>query len=217
MNHITMQLEAPPEQHWRHVVARMQLTDLQLLQLAAAYQTFVQLRKVHQTTQLSIANLVSCEQTCSLQVLAAASLSGVSVATGAGGAAGAAAPGSGCSTSDTCVGASQAAQQAPLLSPGPAAAAEGHLGGPSLPAAAASAGDVADADAAGAAAAAAAMEDLHVDPLKLVNQLLGILNTSTIAIHVLLFNTLTCRQLALVSASVGRALAGLGLLLASFA
>lgn len=194
-NLITMQLEAPSERHWRQVVARLQLTDLQLLQLAAGYQTFVQARKVHQRAQLAIAHLVSCEHTCSLQVLAAA--------------VGAAVRGSSRSASSTRDGASRAAQQAPPLS----SAADGHqAGGPASPAAAAPApGNAADA-AGAAAAAAAAMEDLHLDPLKVISQLLGTLNTATIAIHMLLFNTLTRRQLALVSGAAVGAVGVVGLM-----
>jgi hypothetical protein len=72
-NHITHTMDvAPSNEHWHHVVARVQLTTAQHLQLVAGYQTFVQLRRAHQAAQHSIVQLATCRNTCGVQTLAAA-------------------------------------------------------------------------------------------------------------------------------------------------
>jgi hypothetical protein len=71
INHITMQQEAAPQQHWADVLQQMQLSQQQLVQLAGGFREFVRLRKVHHAAQLALAEQASCSNSCSLQLLAA--------------------------------------------------------------------------------------------------------------------------------------------------
>lgn len=71
-NHLIQQIEAPPEQHWQRAADRMRLTPVQLQQLAAGYEIFVQHKKIQQKLQLAVAQLVSSPNSCGVQLLAAA-------------------------------------------------------------------------------------------------------------------------------------------------
>jgi hypothetical protein len=232
-NHLTQQIEAPPEQHWRRAAERMQLTHVQLQQLAAGYGIFVQNQKVQQQLQLAVAQLVSSPNSCGVQLLAAAKqASSTSLAQpsdssstwemsawwqspGADSAAavGAAAAGAAAASGKT---ASQPEACLPLLSgglsaPDAAAAAAGLASSvasklsvagrgagakPGRPAAASAPVPSTAAARDEQPAAAGEEEEEEEEPLALVNQLMGLLNRSSLAIHLLLFNTLTRRQAA---------------------
>lgn len=237
-NQITQQIEVAPDRHWCHVANKLHLTQLQLLQLTAGYQLFVQTRKADQLAQLMFADLVSCPNTCSLQLLAAAKQADTSAAPGPSPSvwqhlaqSDAAAPASGADAStSTSNGASSADATAactsqPAVCSGSSSGrqachaqqqeqeraipAASTLSGCAAMAAAASGGggggggggdggnNAADAATAPSAAEGRSKSVLDdVDPVALINRLVGMLNRSSVAIQLLLFNTLTRRQLA---------------------
>jgi hypothetical protein len=71
-NHITVQQEAPPPGHWQRVLLQLQPTQPQLLHLAAGFHEFARMRKAQQAAQLALSAQITCSNSCSLQVLAAA-------------------------------------------------------------------------------------------------------------------------------------------------
>jgi hypothetical protein len=71
LNHITMQEEAPPQDHWQHVLQQLQLSRPQLLKLTACYQEFTRQRKALQALHADLTKAVACNSSCSLQLAAA--------------------------------------------------------------------------------------------------------------------------------------------------
>lgn len=71
LNHITMQEEAPPQDHWQHVLQQLQLSRPQLLKLAACYQEFTRQRKAQRAMHADVTKAVACNSSCSLQLAAA--------------------------------------------------------------------------------------------------------------------------------------------------
>lgn len=255
-NQITQQLEAPPPQHWQRVAARMQLTHVQLQQLAAGYKNFLHNQKMQQQAQLAVAQLMNSPNGCSVQLLAAAkevshgnshawnmamqqpvstaAAGAAAASTGsrmdaseAAGAAGAdvttwgafsaafEVSNTGCSNSDAVPAspagneahahtaaalAGQVADNLSFTAPGCRrfAGADVQAAAAAVKGGAAGAGGKAAALAAIAAAVQPAEGDSAQDddPITLVNELMGLLNRSSLALHLLLFNTLTHRQLA---------------------
>jgi hypothetical protein len=72
LNHITMQQEAPPQDHFRFVLQQLQLSRAQLMKLAACYHEFMRQRKVHHALQESLAQAVASTSSCTQRLLAAA-------------------------------------------------------------------------------------------------------------------------------------------------
>jgi hypothetical protein len=212
-NFMTQQLEAPPDQHWRQVAERMQLTQVQRQQLAAGYQTFLQHKKMQQRAQLAVAHLVDSPNWCSVQLLAAAKEAGTisshrwDVPQQPGAAAAvvsisdspphshpeslAGASGSACAATGTVQlslgGAETHAEAASAL----AGRVASTLSGAGRDAAATS-----TEAAAATGAQAGSKHTQEEDPITMINELMALLNRSTIALHLLLFNTLTRRQVA---------------------
>jgi hypothetical protein len=81
-NHLSMQLEAPPPEHWRQVLLQLQPTYPQLCQLAAGFLQFARLRKNHQAMQLALTDHVECHVSCNPQTLVATGKDGSSAPTG---------------------------------------------------------------------------------------------------------------------------------------
>jgi hypothetical protein len=72
LNHVTMQEEAPPQDHWQDVLQQLELSHLQLVMLSACYQEFTRQRKAHQALQESLTKEVARTSSCTQRLLAAA-------------------------------------------------------------------------------------------------------------------------------------------------
>jgi hypothetical protein len=124
-NHITMQQEAPPPGHWQRVLLQLQPTRPQLLHLAAGFHEFARMRKAQQAAQLALSAQMTCNNSCSLQVLAAANIQSASAPAAAdaseqgGGDAGGSCDGAAaasCNASDTATAAAAVAAPAEACS-----------------------------------------------------------------------------------------------------
>lgn len=211
-NALTMQQEAPPLHHWRQVAERLHLTKVQLLQLAAGYQTFLHMRKANQKAQLEVADVVSCTNTCSLQLLAlakqavaaapwdstwelgmASTDAAGSSAAGGSSTCNGSTPAAFAAGSSSCLAAGSPTSAAALASPEQASSPTSAASG----AAAAAAAVQSFVEPAAAAAQREDDEDEgNADPIALLNQLMAMLNRSTVALQLLLLNTLTRQQIA---------------------
>jgi hypothetical protein len=72
LNHVTMQEEAPPQDHWQNVLRHLELSHPQLVMLSACYQEFMRQRKAHQALQESLMEAVASTSSCTQRLLAAA-------------------------------------------------------------------------------------------------------------------------------------------------
>lgn len=72
LNHITMQQEAPPQDHFQIVLQQLQLSRAQLVKLTACYHEFTRQRKAHHALQESLTRAVASTSSCTQRLLAAA-------------------------------------------------------------------------------------------------------------------------------------------------
>jgi hypothetical protein len=166
-NHITMQQEAPPPGHWQRVLLQLQPTRPQLLHLAAGFHEFARMRKAQQAAQLALSAQMTCNNSCSLQVLAAANSQSAPAA------------------------ASASALAAAASAPAPAAADAREGSGVSTETSASAA--AASCSASDTATAVAVPSEACSS---LADRLLRTLNQSFVMAQVIMLNTLTRNQIA---------------------
>lgn len=189
-NHITGAQEAPQQQHWQNALQQLQLSRPQLLKLSACFNEFTRQRKAQSQFQAFVASASACNNSCSLQLLAAGPR-GLVMRPGS------APPDMGGAEAAEDSAAAAAARSGPppetqgAASPVSACAAAG-----AGVTAASSGGCYTQSEGAATAGACSGMECSAPDPSHLMAHLLCMVNRSFIMAFMTLHNTLTRQQVA---------------------